>query len=74
MKKLLLLLILSLGLIGISSGGEIDTNIIKLKEMSACADCRLKRANLGGADLTGQHLTRANLNEAKLTTTNKTTA
>ena len=61
MKKLLLLLILSLGLIGTTSAGEVDTNILKLKVLNACVGCDLNGANLMGANLEGADLNRATL-------------
>ena len=73
MKKLLvLLLLLSLGFIGVASAGEVDTNISKLKASNACVSCNLTRttylskANLREADLNGAILNYADLREATL--------
>ena len=72
MKKLLLILILSLGLIGISSAGEVETNILKVKALNSCKDCNLQGAdlsevnNLIGAKLSGANLTGANLSRADI--------
>ncbi len=58
MKKLLILLLLSFGLISTSYAGEVDTNIMKLKALNSCEGCNLtgadlKNANLKYADLFG---------------------
>ena len=66
MKKLLLLLILSLGLIGTTSAGEVDTNILKLKALNYCDSCNLSGVNLSGADLRGADLSGADLKNANL--------
>ena len=58
MKKLLLFLILSLGLIGLTSAGDFETNILKLKATNSCVMC-----NLNGADFTGVDLSGANLSD-----------
>lgn len=62
MKKLLLLLILSLGLIGTTSAGEV--NAMKLKALGSCIGCDLSNANYSGADLSGVDLWRANVSGA----------
>ena len=46
MKKLLILLLFSLGFTGISSAGEVETNILKFKSLNACEKCNLSGANL----------------------------
>ena len=69
MKKILILLLLSLGLIGTTSAGEVETNILKLKALNACVSCNLKRANLTGASLSGANLKNADLSEAFLSGT-----
>ena len=51
MKKLLLVLILSLGLIGISSAEEVDTNILKLKSLNACKGCSFIGIDFGGTKI-----------------------
>ena len=66
MKKILILLLLSLGLIGTTSAGEVETNILKLKALNACVSCNLKRANLTGANLSGANLKNADLRKADL--------
>jgi len=62
MKKLLLLLLLSLGFIGSASAGEVDTNISKLKASNACVSCNLTRTTY----LSKANLSKANLSEVKL--------
>ena len=52
MKKILILLLLSLGLIGATSAGEVETNILKLKALNACESCNLRGADLSDAYLT----------------------
>ena len=81
MKKLLIILFISLGFIGVAAAGEVDTNISKLKASNACVSCNLNRtylsktnlrdatlvaADLSGADLSGANLSSANLSEVKL--------
>ena len=71
MKKLLLLLLLFLGLMGIASADIVETNTLKLKALNACERCNLQgailsRAKLQEADLSGANLSRANLSEAFL--------
>ena len=56
MKKILLFLILSLGLIGLTSAGDFDTNILKLKATNSCVMCNLNGANLTETDLSGASL------------------
>ncbi len=70
MKKILILLLLSLGLIGTTSAGEVETNILKLKALNACVSCNLKRANLTGANLSGANLKNADLRKANLSGAN----
>ena len=80
MNKLLIILLLSLGLIGTTSAGEVDTNILKLKASESCEGCNLNGANLSwanlswanlsGADLSGADLSGANLSEADLSGAN----
>jgi hypothetical protein len=85
MKRLLLLLIY-LGSIGtVSAAGEIETNILNLKELNYCWSCNLQgaelsqanlmeailiRADLRGANLSGANLRRANLSGADLSGAN----
>ena len=66
MKKLLLVLILSLGLIGISSAEEVDTNILKLKSLNACKGCSFIGIDFGGSDFWGANLSGANLSGTRL--------
>ena len=66
MKKLLLLLLLFLGLIGTASADIVETNILKLKTLNACESCNLQVADLSGADLSGANLYKADLSGAKL--------
>jgi len=61
MKKLIIILLLSLGFIGTASAGEVETNNLKLKALNACKSCNLK-----GADLSGVNLRRADLGGATL--------
>ena len=61
MKKLLLLLLLFLGLIGNASADIVETNTLKLKTLNACESCNLQVANLSGADLSGVNLSSADL-------------
>ena len=80
MKKLLPLLILSLGFIGTTSAGEVETNILKLKALNACEGYNLQGAdlwyeylfgaNLSGANLSGANLSGANLKDANLVIVN----
>ena len=85
MKKLLLLLLLFLGLMGIASADIVETNTLKLKALNACERCNLQgailseanlieadlsEANLIGADLSGAYLSGANLSEADLSGAN----
>ena len=60
-KQFLIILLLSLGLIGISSAGEVETNILKLKALNACDSCNLFEANLTGANITNAVFQEANL-------------
>jgi len=69
MKKILLTLLLSLGFLGTSSGGEVDTNTMKLKALKSCESCNLQGANLSGANLNGLDLSGANLSSATLCNT-----
>jgi uncharacterized protein YjbI with pentapeptide repeats len=76
MKKLLVLLFLSISLTGISYAGEVKTNAKKLKALNACPQCRLIGANLKdaslrwadlrGADLRGVNFINADLRGADL--------
>ena len=66
MKKLLLLLLLFLGLIGTASADIVETNTLKLKTLNACESCNLQVANLHGADLNGADLYKADLSGANL--------
>ena len=66
MKKLLLLLLLFLGLIGTASADIVETNTLKLKTLNACESCNLQVANLSGADLSGANLSEANLKNVDL--------
>jgi|ETNmetMinimDraft_13_1059891.scaffolds.fasta_scaffold86141_2 uncharacterized protein YjbI with pentapeptide repeats len=62
MKKLIIILLLSLGFIGVASAGEVATNVSKLKALNACVDCNLQGANLNnGADFEFADLRGANL-------------
>ena len=67
MKKLLLLLFLSLGFIGpgltASTADIVETNILKLKAVNICLGirCDLTEADLSGANLSGANLSRADL-------------
>ena len=72
MKKLLILLLLSLGFMGTTSAGEVETNILKLNALNSCEGCNLQGANLSGIDcfranLKNANLTGANLKNADLT-------
>ena len=66
MKKLLLLLLLFLGLIGTASADIVETNTLKLKTLNACESCNLQVANLHGANLSGADLYKADLSGANL--------
>ena len=66
MKKLLLLLLLFLGLMGIASADDVETNIVKLKAKNACEICNLQGADLSGTDLTDANLSGADLSGANL--------
>ena len=66
MKKLLLLLLLFLGLIGTASADIVETNTLKLKTLNACESCNLQVANLHGANLSGANLSEANLKNVDL--------
>ena len=66
MNKLLIILLLSLGLIGTTSAGEVDTNILKLKASESCEGCNLNGADLSWADLSGADLSWADLSGADL--------
>ena len=70
MKKLLLLLLLFLGLIGTASADIVETNTLKLKTLNACESCNLQVANLSGADLSGANLYKADLSGANLSEAN----
>ena len=74
MKKLLILLFLSLGFIGSASGGEVDKNIKKLIKTSTCKGCNLQGADLSGVNLEGAYLVLANLSDANLAGANLTNA
>ena len=76
MKKLLLTLLLSLGLIGTTSADTVETNTfddivetntLKLKALNACVSCNLNGADLRRADLWGAKLYKADLSEVNLT-------
>ena len=69
MKKLLLLLLLFLGLIGTASADIVETNILKLKALNACEGCNLQGAKLNGQDLVGANLRGADLSETTLCNT-----
>ena len=66
MKKLLLLLLLFLGLIGTASADIVETNTLKLKTLNACESCNLQVVDLSGADLGGANLYKADLSGANL--------
>ena len=66
MKKLLLLLLLFLGLIGTASADIVETNTLKLKTLNACESCNLQVVDLSGADLSGAKLYKADLSGANL--------
>ena len=66
MKKLFLLLLLFLGLMGIASADDVETNILKLKTLNACKGCNLQGANLKKANLSGTNLYVADLMKANL--------
>ena len=66
MKKLLLLLLLFLGLIGTASADIVETNTLKLKTLNACESCNLQVVDLSGAYLSGANLYKADLSGAKL--------
>ena len=68
-KQFLIILLLSLGLIGISSAGEVETNILRLKALNACDICNLQGANLTGAKLTEAILRNANITGTTLCNT-----
>ena len=69
-KQFLIILLLSLGLIGISSAGEVETNILKLNALNSCESCNLQGADLTAADLSEADLTGADLSEADLSGAN----
>ena len=69
MKKLLLLLLLFLGLIGTASADIVETNTLKLKTLNACESCNLQVADLSGADLSGAILRNAKFATAVLCNT-----
>ena len=66
MKKLLLLLLLFLGLMGIASADIVETNTLKLKALNACERCNLQGAILSETNLNGANLSHVYLNEANL--------
>ena len=72
MKKLLLLLLLSLGFIGsgltASTSDIVKTNILKLKAVNIClgVNCVLNEADLSGAKLRSADLSGADLKGAKI--------
>ena len=70
MKKLLLLILLSLGFIVTASAGEVETNILKLKASNACKGCSFIGADLSEADLRGANLYKANFSDADLSGAN----
>ena len=70
MKKLIIILLLSLGFIGTASAGEVETNILKLKALNSCEGCNLQGGDLFRADLSGANLSGANLSEADLSGAN----
>ena len=74
MKKLLLLLLLFLSLIGATFAETVETNILKLKTLNACESCNLQGANLyrailSSADLSGADIRGANFRYAILCNT-----
>ena len=69
-KKLILILLLSLGFIGTTSAGKVETNTLKLKASNSCSSCNLKGAQLRRADLSEANLSGANLNGANLSGAN----
>ena len=66
MKKLLLILFIYLGFIGVASAGEIDNNISKLKASNACVSCNLNRTYLSKVNLKDADLSKVNLKDADL--------
>jgi uncharacterized protein YjbI with pentapeptide repeats len=66
MKKLLILLLLSLGFLGTTSAGEVETNILKLKSLNACKGCSFIGIDFGGADFWGADLSGADLKNANI--------
>ena len=66
MKKILIILLLSLGFTSVTSAGEIDNNISKLKASNACVGCNLDRAYLSRRDFSGANLSGAILSYADL--------
>ena len=69
MKKLLLLLLLFLGLIGTASADIVETNTLKLKTLNACESCNLQVANLSGANLSEANLKNVDLSGTTLCNT-----
>ena len=69
MKKLLLLLLLFLGLIGTASADIVETNTLKLKTLNACESCNLQVADLSEADLSRANLKNVDLSGATLCNT-----
>ena len=68
--KKIIILLLSLGFIGVASAGEVDTNISKLKASNACVSCNLNRAYLSKADLSGAILSYTDFRETTLAAAN----
>ena len=75
MKKVFILLLLSIGFIGTVSADIVETNILKLKALNNCKSCNLigadlSETNLSGADLWNADLSGANLWNADLSGAN----
>ena len=69
MKKLIIILLLSLGFIGAASAGEVETNTLKLKALNSCEGCNLQGGDLFGVNLSGVNLKNANIDGATLCNT-----
>ena len=65
MKNIILILLFSIGFIGVASAQSVWINILKLKSLNSCEDC-----NLSGADLRDEYLYGANLQGADLSGAN----
>ena len=61
MKKLLVLLLLSLSLIGTTSAYIVETHTLKLKALNSCESCNLQGANFSGAKLRNADISGATL-------------